>query len=454
MNTTKAIFGVLKITSGLTGRVCTSWLAPLLLLLLLLPAFGAQAAVCFSSLYSFTGGSDGANPFAGLVQGSDGSFYGTTENGGTHGNGTVFRISPTGALTSLYSFTGGADGANPLAGLAQGRDGYFYGTTESGCTNDCWGTVFKINTNGILTTLYSFGWDDGAYPNGLVQGSDGGFYGTTSSGGANLGFGTAFTISTNGEFTRLHSFGSVDTNGVVLDGAAPNGLAQGGDGNFYGTTAYAGEGPYGPSGNGTIFRISTNGAFATLYSFTDHTNGAIPQAGLLAQGSDGYSYGATEYSGGFFWVFAQWRGWRFYGDGTVFKISANGALTTLYSFGSVLGNSNSVNPLALDGSGPNGLVQGRDGGFYGTTSSGGTYNNGTIFRLTIVPAPQLNIIPSSPYMILAWPTNYAGFTLQSTTDLGSSAVWTTVFPGPVVIGGQNVVINTISGTQRFYRLSQ
>jgi uncharacterized repeat protein (TIGR03803 family) len=143
------------------------------------------------------------------------------------------------------------------------------------------------------------------------------------------------------------------------------------------------------------------------------------------------------------------------GPGTVFRISTNGVLTTLYAFGSITNASG----VALDGANPQAaLVQGSDGSFYGTTSSGGTANAGTVFRLTIVPDPQLTIIPSGPYIILTWPSdyngfNYAGLTLRSTTNLGSS-VWNPVSPSPVVIGGQNVVINTMSGTQQFFRLSQ
>src|ERR1035441_1873745 len=148
-----------------------------------------------TNLYSFTGGNDGANPYAVLVQGSDGSFYGTTMLGGTNGYGTVFQISSNGTLTTLYSFTGGNDGGNPAVGLVQGSDGSFYGTTEYGGTNNA-GTVFKISTNGALTTLYSFtGQNDGAEPlAGLVQGSDGSFYGTTWMGGLG-GAGTVFRLT-------------------------------------------------------------------------------------------------------------------------------------------------------------------------------------------------------------------------------------------------------------------
>jgi uncharacterized repeat protein (TIGR03803 family) len=161
--------------------------------MLVLPAFGAQAGAVLTTLHSFTGGNDGGFPSATLVQGSDGSFYGTTYYGGltnynayfaTFGYGAVFKIGATGALTTLYSFSGGNDGDEPVS-LAQGSDGNFYGTTGGGGTNGGFGTVFKIGTNGMLTSLYSFtGGNDGAYPSaGLVQGGDGNFYGMTKSGG-------------------------------------------------------------------------------------------------------------------------------------------------------------------------------------------------------------------------------------------------------------------------------
>jgi uncharacterized repeat protein (TIGR03803 family) len=455
---------------------------------LALPVFGAQAAVVFTSLYSFTGGNDGSYPQSALVQGSDNNFYGTTYGGGTggygwQGNGTVFKISTNGALTTLHSFTGTNDGASPN-GLVLGSDGNFYGTTGGGGTNGA-GTVFKITTNGALTTLYAFGSItnasgdplDGATPYaGLVQGRDGSFYGTTYWGGTNGGYGTVFKISTNGALTSLHSF-------TYGDGAGPyqGRLVQGRDGNFYGTTWYGGV-----DNQGTLFKISTNGVLTTLYSFTGTNDGANPEEGLV-QGSDGSFYGTTAYS--------YWDGMGGYGCGTVFKISTNGALTTLHSFtgtndgaspnglvqgrdGNFYGTTYGIYPgfggpdgtvfkispngaltilhLFTGGDGATcvaGLVQGSDGCFYGTTLYGGTNGAGTVFWLTIVPEPQLSIIPSGPYVILTWPTNYAGYTLQSTTNL-TSPVWTPVSLGPVVIGGQNTVINTISRTQRFYRLSQ
>jgi uncharacterized repeat protein (TIGR03803 family) len=284
---------------------------------LVLPAFGAQAAVVFTNLYLFgsvqdTNGVplDGVRPDAGLVQGSDGYFYGTTGEGGTNQMGTVFKISTNGMLTSFYSFgsvqdTNGVplDGSYPQAGLVQGSDGYFYGTTGGGGTSQS-GTVFKISTNGALTTLYSFSGNDGAGPvAGLVQGSDGSFYGTTANGG---------------------------------------------------TTNYNAQ--MGADGYGTVFRITTNGMLTSLYSFTGTNDGGNPQAGLV-QGSDGSFYGTTA-AGGTSQM------------GTVFKISTNGMLTSFYSFGSV----QDTNGALVDGAGPSGLVQGSDGYFYGTTSSGGIYD--------------------------------------------------------------------------------
>jgi len=299
-----------------------------------------------TSLYSFTGGGDGANPSAGLVQGSDGNFYGTTY--GVYLAGNVFKMSTNGTLASLYSFTGAIDGGYPECGLVQGSDGNLYGTASRGGW-DNQGTVFRISTTGVLTNLHSFTGYDGAGPTWLAQGSDGNLYGTTTVAyGANGGYGTVFRISTNGVLTNLHVL-----NGDNEGGSPKAPLVQGSDGNLYGTTYAGGTNGY---GYGTVFRISTNGAFSSLYSFTGGNDGEAPNG--LVQGSDGDFYGTTS-SG-------------FVNFGTVFKISTNGALTTLHLFTG-----------AIDGSQPYaGLVQGSDGNFYGTTYGGGMNSYGTVFRIS------------------------------------------------------------------------
>jgi uncharacterized repeat protein (TIGR03803 family) len=332
--------------------------------------------------------------------------------------GTVFKITTTGALTSLYSFTGTNDGFYPQTTLVQGSDGYLYGTTPSGGTNGGYGTVFKISTNGALTSLYSFtGGNDGLRPNGLVQGSDGSFYGTTYYGGATfpsgLGYGTVFKISTKGALTILYAFGT-NSFGNPGQGINPStALVQGRNGYFYGTTSWFEA--YGIlQKRGSVFVISTNGVYANLYAFAEDT----PTSGLV-QGSDGNFYGTT--------------------STTVFQMTPGGALTTLVS-----------------GIASSALVQGSDGSFYGTTSSGGTNNLGTVFRLTI--EPQLTITLSGANVILSWPTSATARTLQATVYLGAAAGWGNVnlTNAPVISNGQFVVTipNNTTGPQQYYRLSQ
>src|SRR5262249_6029012 len=154
------------------------------------------------TLHSFNCSTEGCNPRAGVVQATDGNFYGTTARGGVGGGGTVFKITTGGDLTPLYPFTCGADGCAPLASLIQATDGNLYGTTSGNG-----GTVFKITTNGVLSTLYSFkcGADGCAPRASLIQALDGNFYGTTSSGGTN-DVGTVFRITPTGVVATLHSF--------------------------------------------------------------------------------------------------------------------------------------------------------------------------------------------------------------------------------------------------------
>jgi uncharacterized protein (TIGR03437 family) len=189
---------------------------------------------------------------SGIVQGNDGNFYGTLQAGGQYQGGTFFRFTAPGTLTTLYSFNpAGPDGAYPYAGVILGTDGNFYGTTEAG-GNQYMGTVFKITLSGTLTTIYSFSPSEGNAPlGGLVQGSDGNFYGMTSAGGN--GYGTIFRITPGGVLTTLHTFaadGSEGSGGNLGTQFAAGSLTQGTDGNLYGTTSTGGT-----SGTGTVFRL-------------------------------------------------------------------------------------------------------------------------------------------------------------------------------------------------------
>jgi len=304
------------------------------------------------TLVSFSG-SNGSYPLADLVQATNGDFYGTTQFGGTNGNqGTIFEMTPAGNLTTLVSFNG-ANGSYPLAALVQGIDGNFYGTTEyGGASGD--GTVFQMSPTGALTTLVSFNGSDGSSPFGaLVQGTNNDFYGTTSGAGAS-GFGTVFKVSTTGALTTLVSFSGAN-------GETPAGrLVLGINGDFYGTTAYGGDlsvtGFDGPSGAGTVFKMTQSGELTTLVKFTV-ANGYNPLGGLV-QDTSGNFYGTTAGGGAG-------------GGGTVFKITDASVLTTLVSFN----GTNGSDPAA-------GLVQGSDGNFYGTTEYGGTNGFGTVFQVT------------------------------------------------------------------------
>jgi uncharacterized repeat protein (TIGR03803 family) len=320
----------------------------------------ASPAQTLTTLFSFDRGSgiNGYSPVGSLVQGIDGNFYGTTAFGGDSGCteyyetysgcGTVFKITPGGTLTTLHSFDG-SDGAFPFSGgLVQASDGNFYGTTNF--------TVFKITAGGAFATLHIFDGTDGDQPNALIEGVSGNFFGTTESGGA-YGFGTVFKVTPSGTLTTLHSFENTD-------GAYPEaGLVQGTDGNFYGTASAGGLSGCGvleEDGCGTVFKITAEGAFATLHIF-DETGGYGPLSGLV-QGPNGNFYGTAYYGG---------VNCDPVGCGTVFKIAPAGTLRTLHTFNDTVG----TDPYA-------GLVGATDGNLYGTTTYGGANANGTIFKIT------------------------------------------------------------------------
>jgi uncharacterized repeat protein (TIGR03803 family) len=433
----------------------------------------------FTNLYSFTAGSgalgtnsDGASPGSGFAPGgrlvlAGNTLYGTAQGGGSSGAGTVFAVNTNGTgFTNLHSFaparanssgyltnSDGADAADNL--ILSGNT--LYGSAIDGGGSGV-GTLFRVNTDGTgFTNLHSFTAapapdytnSDGTYPVGDLIFSGNTLYGTADSGGTSGG-GTVFKVSTDGTgFTVLYNFtaasGALGTNS---DGGNPDGGLVLLGNTLYGTAAFGGD-----SGSGTVFKVNTNGTgFTNLHSFAasgtnfsdfpTNSDGASPWAGLILSGSTLYG---TAYDG------------SGSGSGTVFAVNTDGTgFTSLYSFteavhyytngtgGIYSTNSDGANPYA-------GLIL-SGSTLYGTATRGGSSGDGTVFSLLILP--QLTIIRSGANVILTWPTNAVGFNLQSSTNLISPAVWTTNSPGPIVANGQYTVTNPISGTRKFYRLSQ
>jgi uncharacterized repeat protein (TIGR03803 family) len=377
----------------------------------------AQSGVSFTTLVNFDYSSNGANPEAPLIQATDGNLYGTAGDGGANGWGTIFKITPGGTLTTIYNFcslAGCTDGALPLSSLVEGADGNFYGTTNEGGNYDQ-GTVFKITPGGKLATLYSFndcsvsGCLGGYYPYaGLLLATDGNFYGTTGYGGEYGGgiffevtpagavmpiaslsggerpvapliegsdgnfygtmeyggdcCGSVFKISAAGAQTTLHTFCSQKD---CPDGAYPNaGLLQAADGKLYGMTADAGF-----NSAGTIYEISTTGVLTVLYRF--HVAGGVNPLGALIQATDGNLYGTTS-EGGTSHL------------GTLFSFTLSGTYTALHSFSVADGGT----PYAP-------LIQDTNGNFYGTTEGEGSNNAGTVYELSVGLGPFVETQPTS-----------------------------------------------------------
>jgi uncharacterized repeat protein (TIGR03803 family) len=370
----------------------------------------AAPAQTFTTLHTFSG-TDGGNPtYVYLVQGLDGNLYGTTSGGGANGQGTAFRITTAGHLTTIYNFcavSSCADGASPESDLLLASNGAFYGTASAGGgTNN--GLVYKLTAAGVLTPLYSFSGSDGSLPYvALIQATNGKFYGTTSGGGAG-NVGTIFEVTSTGTLTSLLSFDGSNgrfpdsrltqgTNGNLYGvtyygsnayelslsgkylmsstvGTQPTGaLVQASDGNFYGTTTLGGA-----NSAGSVFKMTPGGKVTTIYSFCAQSgcpDGAQPFSGLI-RATDGFLYGTTSQGG------APTNG------GTIFRISTAGSLTTLYTF-CVISN-------CPDGKTPNeGLLQATNGTFYGTTYAGGPAGVGTVFSLSTGLGPFVRPLTTS-----------------------------------------------------------
>ena len=457
-------------------------------ILMMLAAAIAAPAQTFKTLLSFHLSTDGAAPVGILLQGTDGKLYGTTagaEGSGTYNSGTVFKITSSGSLTTLHIFCSQrlcTDGTNPLAGVVQAADGSFYGTTNGGGANGDVGTIFKITPSGTLTTLYNMSSQGGYTSYGTLVPANGFFYGTTYYGGA-YGHGTVFRMSPSGAFTTLYNFGAESGDGGYpqagliqasngglygttsayqgpgtifkitpagslatvhhfcsepgcADGDMPNQLVAASDGNFYGT-AWAG----GANGWGTVFKITPAGTLTTLYNFCSQascTDGANPHEALI-QATDGNLYGTTDSGGAS-------------GYGSVFQVTLAGELTSLYSFCSQSG--------CPDGKLPNGLVQDTDGNLYGTTPYGGLDTScslgqgcGTVFSLSLGLGPFVKTQPTSDKAgaaVRILGTNLTGATsvtfngTAATFRAMSSSLISTTVPTGATTGPVQVV--TPSGT--------
>jgi uncharacterized repeat protein (TIGR03803 family) len=375
---------------------------------LILPLGSAQAQT-ETVLYSFQGGNDGAMPSAGLLMDTSGNLYGSTYMGGGSGCdlelgcGTVFELPSGGSETVLHAFAGSPDGAWPSAAVIADKAGNLYGTTSQGGTDND-GTVFEVSAGGTETVLESLAGKKGADPAApLIADKKGNLYGTTSAGGAHHA-GTVFRIAPDGKENVLYSF----TGGT--DGAAPiAGLLADEAGNLYGTTSAGGA-----DNHGTVFEVAPDGSETVLYSFTGEKDGGYPAAGLIADAA-GNLYGTTETGGAghigtvfelatdgtesvlhsfsyknddgeYPWaslvmdsagdLFGTTKGGGKYDSGAVFEVAADGTETVMHSFAGGSDGADPVAPLIIDTA----------GNLYGTTELGGTGTCpggcGTIFEIT------------------------------------------------------------------------
>ena len=363
---------------------------------------------------------NGANPYGRLML-SGGVLYGTAQNGGPFSHGTVFKVVANSPVLFAAFTNSTTDGAFPKGGLADGMDNEFFGVTAGGGANGD-GEIFKLYfSDGSETPLKSFNdlnpaTSDGIFPDGalVLNPTNGYFYGTTSGGGTNGSYGTVFKISYTGIFNSVYSFDQ--TNGQAPWAT----LTPGTNGVLYGTTVAGGTN----GGYGTIFSVS-NDVVRKVADFA-RTNGASPYGELLA-GPDGTLYGTTRDGGAS-------------GYGTIYEVTTNGALVSLFSF---------AHPSAPYG----GLVFGNDGNLYGTTSDGGS-GDGTVFRFIVnPPAPEfLSVSKSNANTSLTWSTVSGGsYQLQYKTNL-LQANWSNL---GIVIAATNSYIDAADvappDAQRFYR---
>ncbi len=361
----------------------------LTLLCLLLPS-RLITADQFATLFTFP--PDKLHPSK-LIQASDGNFYGTTQLGGTHLKGSVFRMNSAGVVTTLYHFTGHADGAFPYGGVVEGLDGNFYGSTTSDLPGTS-GTIFKITPGGLFTTIYHFSGNtqaDGYDPSALIRGKDGDFYGTTPTGGPSSGI--VFRVTSTGTLTKIADLPSGSST------LPENPLVQGTDGNFYGVSAAGGS-----NSGGFAFKVTQTGVVSVLHNFSFHSG----RISALVQATDGNLYGVRERDGS-------------QGQGLIYRLTPAGGFAALYNFAG-----------PTDGARPRGaLVQASDGKLYGTTTTLGPSGGGTIFRTTTAGAfanvksfSSDLIQPRAPEVTLI---NAENAKIYGTTVLGGNSNRGTIF---------------------------
>ena len=381
-----------------------------------------------TNLHNFSNlSNDGGYPVCSLIL-SGNVIYGVTFYGGPGGNGTVFRINTDGTgFTNLHYFSAtvsntNSDGANPQTGLTLSGNTLFGTATKGGSFGK--GTVFAMNTDGTgFTNLYSFGTtpSDGSLPQSCVAVSNNVVYGTAAQGGSQSS-GIIFSVNTSGTgYKILYNFSSIKyATALILSGNTLYGSAENGQ--------FGGQ-------DGSVFSFNlTNSVFASLHDFTG-PDGNQPFS-LILVGNTLYGTTASGYNTN---------------RGIIFCINTDGTgLKTLYAFSTTSGakSTNSDGAFAITQMVYSGNT------LYGLANAGGLYGVGTIYSLAlpIVP-PQLTVTPAGTNVLLAWPTNATGFTLQFASNLDSPTVWNTNSTTPVIIGGQNVVTDSISGAQEFYRLS-
>jgi uncharacterized repeat protein (TIGR03803 family) len=306
----------------------------------------------FHTLHQWTGG---GKPYSGLDLATDDKYYGINEVGGTDKLGTVFRMTASGGVSTLYNFPGGSGGAFGMS-VMQSMEGDFYVSTSGGSySGDDHGSILRMTKDGNVTLLHAFTGSDGTGPMVLVQGADFRFYGVTARGGSGNG-GTIFRISSTGDFEVLYNFNA--------NGAFPEaGLIQANDGNFYGTTSEGGS-----SNHGVLFRITPGGAYTVLHNFSGKADGGAP-AGRLVQATDGNLYGANVFGGAEF-------------NGVLYGATLAGAVVAIHNFSATDG----VDAQAE-------LMQHTNGRIYGSTSSGGEFNHGVFYSLDAGLAPFVTYLP-------------------------------------------------------------